>query len=1361
MFFSRQNSLIARFALTLTLLGGMFGAIPIQPVRAATLIVTNTNDSGAGSLRQMIINAVPGDTINFDPSLAGQTITLASNLVINKNLTIDGSGLSPQIIISGGNIAHLEVPSGAVVMISDLTITNSNYGIMSNGDLTIINSTLKDNFNYLGGAVDSFNGSLTIKNSTIMQNHSAYSGGAIYVGGEGSARIVNSTIVDNQAAYSGGGIFINGNVAVEITNSTFAGNSAPLGSEISISGSTSTLTVSNTIFACVPPNNSCYDYSPSSVTTINSILGVGTLMDFGLSVLADNGGPTPTIALLTGSSLIDAGDNPICANSPVNNLDQRGVTRPQGAACDIGAYESYDGPISPGETVRVSVDSNGVQANNSSFPESISNDGRYVAFRSDATNLVSGDTNASADVFVHDTQTGTTTRVSVDSSGAQANSLSYFPSLSEDGRYVAFTSGATNLAPGDTNGMRDIFVHDMQTGTTTRVSVDSNGMQANSDSTLPSISDDGRYVAFASNASNLVSGDADGLGDIFVHDMQTGITILASVDSSDAKGNNISIGPSISGNGRYVAFASIATNLVLGDTNGALDLFVHDMQTGTTTRVSVDSSGIQANGPSNSTDGTYDSFISTDGRYVAFESFATNLVPNDTNGMDDIFVRDLQTGITTRVSVDSSGAQGNGSSIFPALSGDGRYIAFRSYATNLVSDDTNGKDDIFVHDMQTGVTTRVSVDLNGVQANNRSYNAAISADGQYTAFDSDATNLVPSDTNSATDVFMHRQNILPVPPTPTPTFTPTNTPTFTPTFTPIFTPTNTATPTFTNTATPTYTMTPSSTWTPTPSNTATFTPTNTATLTYTMTPSATWTPTPSNTATFTPTNTATWTSTPTFTPTPVTLILQPDGTTGVDSYIYSGSKTSNFGTAIDMGVGENNNFNSKVARSLIKFDLSSIPANASITSVTLSLWTSADLSSNNRIIQVYRLKTAFNETQVTWNIAATGTNWQTAGASGANDRESTDIGSVTILNNETLNLEKQIVLTLAKIQEMVNGTFVNKGFIIVADTELNDRFNYKTSNSTSTTQRPKLVIQYTLASATPTDTPTNTPTRTNTPTATFTATATFIPSSTPIVATATFTATNTLAPTGTRTPTQAPSSTPTLPTNTNTALPTFTPTNTPVPTSTLTPTMVPTVTSTSTPLATATPVIHTPVFSDGFESGNLSAWTTNGGLTVQSTLVHGGNFAAQGNTTVGATYAKKALPTSYNEGYARIYFNLVSYSSQVNLLRYRTAADVSMTYLFVSTSGKLSLRNDIATTTITSTTSITSGWHALEFHVLSNGISSTTEVWLDGVRINDLSITTDLGTNLIGRLQIGEVQNGRTYNVLFDDVVFDTQPIGP
>jgi hypothetical protein len=159
-------------------------------------------------------------------------------------------------------------------------------------------------------------------------------------------------------------------------------------------------------------------------------------------------------------------------------------------------------------------------------------------------------------------------------------------------------------------------------------------------------------------------------------------------------------------------------------------------------------------------------------------------------------------------------------------------------------------------------------------------------------------------------------------------------------------------------------------------------------------------------------------------------------------------------------------------------------------------------------------------------------------------------------------------------------------------------------------------------------------------------------------------------------------------------------------------------------------------------------------------LVHNGTYAARGNTTNGTTYAKKTFPSTYNEGYARIYFNLVSYSSQVNLLRYRTSTDASIAYLFVSTTGKLSLRNDINASTLTSATTIGSGWHALEFHVVIDGVSSTTTVWLDGTRVNDLSITTNLGSNLIGRFQIGEVMTGRVYDVLFDDVIFDLQPIG-
>jgi len=191
-----------------------------------------------------------------------------------------------------------------------------------------------------------------------------------------------------------------------------------------------------------------------------------------------------------------------------------------------------------------------------------------------------------------------------------------------------------------------------------------------------------------------------------------------------------------------------------------------------------------------------------------------------------------------------------------------------------------------------------------------------------------------------------------------------------------------------------------------------------------------------------------------------------------------------------------------------------------------------------------------------------------------------------------------------------------------------------------------------------------------------------------------------------------------------------------------------------------TPAVVPPVFTDDFESGSLSAWTTKGGFTVQSTFMHTGSFAVQANTTVGATYAKKLLPSTYSDGYGRIYFSLLSYSSQVNLLRFRTAADVSQIYLSVTKSGKLALRNDIGATTLTSATDVGSGWHALELHATINGASSTTEVWLDGVKVTDLSVTTNLGTTPIGKLQIGEVQGGRTYNLILDDVVFDIKQIG-
>ena len=416
-----------------------------------------------------------------------------------------------------------------------------------------------------------------------------------------------------------------------------------------------------------------------------------------------------------------------------------------------GGWQVFIHDRQTGSTERVSVASDGTRANSLSYYPSISGDGRYTAFESIASNLVPGDTNASTDVFIHDRQTGITERASVGADRTQADKASAQPSIGGDGRYMAFESDASNLVPGDTNGFQDIFTHDRKTEVTERVSVASDGTQADSLSYSPSISADGRYVAFQSEASNLAPGDTNGNSDVFIHDCQTGITERVSVASDGRQANSDSFDPSINSDGRYVAFQSEASNLVPGDSNGNFDVFVHDRQTGITERVSVASDGTQADNSSHSP------LTSADGRYVAFESDASNLVPGDTNGYQDAFIHDRQTGITERVSVASDGSQADYWSEYPSISGDGRYVAFTSYASNLTPGDTNASTDIFIHDRLYGTTERVSVAADGIQANSASIDPSISADGRYVAFKSEASNLVPGDTNSSTDVFIHNR----------------------------------------------------------------------------------------------------------------------------------------------------------------------------------------------------------------------------------------------------------------------------------------------------------------------------------------------------------------------------------------------------------------------------------------------------------------------------------------------------------------------------------------------------------------------------------------------------------------------------
>jgi Tol biopolymer transport system component len=397
----------------------------------------------------------------------------------------------------------------------------------------------------------------------------------------------------------------------------------------------------------------------------------------------------------------------------------------------------------------VSVSSNGTEGNslNGSWA-SLSADGSLVAFDSYASNLVANDTLGYRDVFIHNRLSGITERVSLTTSGAQANESSDSASLSADGRFVAFRSFAENLVGGNSNAHSDIFVRDRASGTTECVSVSTGGAQGNDGSWFPCISADARFVAFGSYASNLVAGDTNGFMDTFVHDRVSGTTERVSVDAAGTQGDAVSSIASLSADGRFVAFGSYASNLVPGDTNGAVDVFVRDRQLGTIERVSVDSNGAQANSSSHSW-----ACISADGRYVAFSSAASNLVAGDTNGFLDGFVRDRANATTERVSVSSAGAQGNADSGVSSISADGRFVAIVSSASNFDPADTNLVMDIFVHDRLTGTTERVSVATGGAQANDASQ-VAFLIDGRFVAFSSFANNLVAGDTNGSGDIFV-------------------------------------------------------------------------------------------------------------------------------------------------------------------------------------------------------------------------------------------------------------------------------------------------------------------------------------------------------------------------------------------------------------------------------------------------------------------------------------------------------------------------------------------------------------------------------------------------------------------------------
>ena len=372
----------------------------------------------------------------------------------------------------------------------------------------------------------------------------------------------------------------------------------------------------------------------------------------------------------------------------------------------------------------------------------ISRHGRFIAFQARASDFVLGASSDVANIFIFDRLKKKYRRIN-------ANTF-FIPdfSISANGRYVAFASDQPDLDASDTNNVRDVFLFDSVTGQISRISVSSIGKQGNKASFNPHLSADGRYITFSSEADNLVEADTNGNIDVFVYDQLTRQTSRVSVKSGGAQSEGGGLYSKISGDGRFVVFQSRSDDLVANDFNEAADVFVHDRSRQHTERVSVNSLGSET---ARFRDNRF-ADISENGRYVVFESLDYNFSEIPLNFSSGVFVRDRASKQTTLVSVGLNGVAPNGSFCTGVdISANGRYVTFESDATNLDSRDVINDFDIYAHDRWNKKTSLVNLNSN---PDYRAGGASLSADGRQIAFESDAPDLVVGDDNNLVDVFV-------------------------------------------------------------------------------------------------------------------------------------------------------------------------------------------------------------------------------------------------------------------------------------------------------------------------------------------------------------------------------------------------------------------------------------------------------------------------------------------------------------------------------------------------------------------------------------------------------------------------------